>query len=337
MTPQATVAPASTANQAPALQVRRNFSRVGRALFHRAIQAGMVALAVGSLTFVLARMLPGDAAFRIAAGRYGYDVVDGAAADAVRRELGLDRSGLAIYLDWLWSLVRFDLGPSLVSGEPVIREIAHQLGHSIWLALAAVALSLVIGVPLGVYAGLRPGGFIDRSSLVVSAGLRALPQFVLGLLLIMGLSVGLGLAPAGGHGEAQHVLLPALSIALGLAAVSSRVARDATASVVSSQHYLFARSKGLGERQAFIRHGLRNIGAPVLPYVGVQLVYLIEGVIVVETLFAWPGIGHALVHAIFARDVPMIQGTALLLGLMFVALNALVDLACAVLDPRERT
>lgn len=321
----------SSTNAAPA-----TIARIGRALAQRGVQAAMVALAVGTLTFIIARMLPGDAAFRIAAGRYGYDVVDGAAADAVRQELGLDRSGLAIYLDWLWSLVRFDLGPSLVSGEPVIEEIAHQLGHSITLALAAVGLSLVVGVPLGIYAGLRPGGLVDRASLFVSTGLRALPQFVLGVLLIMALSVGLGLAPAGGHGAPQHILLPALAIALGLAAISSRVARDATTLVVSSPHYLFARSKGLSERQAFMRHGLRNIGVPVLTYLGVQLVYLIEGVIVVETLFGWPGIGHALVHAIFSRDVPMIQGTALVLGLMFVALNALVDLACALVDPRER-
>lgn len=329
-------ATASSAENATA-PANSKLRRFIRPCLHRTLQALLVAVTVGTITFVIANMLPGDAAFRIAAGRYGYDIVDGAAADAVRRELGLDRSAFAIYLDWLWSLLRFDLGPSLVSGEPVIHEIAHQLGYSIVLALAAIALSLVIGAPLGVIAGIRPGGLIDRALLVAASGLRALPQFVVGLLLIMTLSVWLGLAPAGGHGEPQHVILPALAIALGLAAVSSRVARDATAAVIASPYYVFARAKGLNERQAFLRHGLRNIGVPVVSYLGVQLVYLVEGVIVVETLFGWPGIGHALVHAIFARDVPMIQGTALVLGLMFVALNALIDIACAIIDPRERT
>ena len=125
--------------------------------------------------------------------------------------------------------------------------------------------------------------------------------------------------------------------ALGLAAVSNRVARDAMVAVARSPYYAFGRTKGLSEWQVFTRHGLRNVAVPIVTYLGVQFVYLVEGVVVVETLFAWPGIGHALVHAIFGRDVPMIQGTALVMGLMFVALNALVDLFCHGVDPRRRS
>jgi peptide/nickel transport system permease protein len=303
-------------------------------LLPRLVQAALVALVVGVLTFILVRSLPGDMAYRIAAGRYGYDMVDTAAADAVRRELGLEQPAITALAGWLWDILRLDFGKSLISGEPVIDEIVHQLGATMELSLAAVLLSLLIGPPLGVLAGLRPGGWLDRALLVASSGLRALPAFVLGLLLVLVLARELGLFPVAGHGGARNLFLPALTLALGLAAVSARVARDAMLAVAQSPYYAFGRTKGLSEREVFARHGLRNVAVPVVTYLGVQFVYLIEGVVVVESLFAWPGIGHALVHAIFARDVPMIQGTALVMGLMFVVLNTGVDLACRWLDPR---
>lgn len=309
---------------------------ISRLIGQRLLQALLVAFMVGTLTFVLTLALPGDMAYRIAAGRYGYDMVNAAAAEAVRVELMLDQPPLLAFGRWLWDLVQFDLGRSLVTGEPVLAEIRHQLGHSLDVALAAVLLSLLLGPPLGMLAGLRPGGPLDRLLLLISVGLRALPPFVLGILLILLFSLGLGLLPVAGHGDPAHRILPTLTLALGLAAVSSRIARDAMSQVSRTPYYAFARTKGLGERSVFLRHGLRNAGVPVIAYLGIQLVYLIEGVVVVETLFAWPGIGHALVHAIVARDVPMIQGTALVLGLLFVLLNTVVDLTCYALDPRRR-
>ena len=305
-------------------------------LLQRLFQAGLVAWMVGTLTFVLTRTLPGDMAYRIAAGRYGDDMVTTSAAEAVRAELALDQPAVTAYFSWLWDLVQFDLGRSLVSGEPVVRELWHQLGHSLGLALTAVALSLLLGPPLGLLAGLKPRGTLDRASEVMASMLRALPPFAVGLLLIMLFAVALGWLPAAGHGRAAHSVLPALTLALGLAAVSSRVARNAMSDVSQSPYYAFARTKGLNGRINFLRHGLRNAAVPVIAYLGVQFVYLIEGVVVVETLFAWPGIGHALVHAIVARDVPMIQGTALVMGLLFVALNTAVDIICHLLDPRRR-
>ncbi len=302
----------------------------------RALQALFVALAVGTVSFFLMRLLPGDLAFRIAAGRYGYDIVSAAAAEAVRAELGLDRPWFHALAAWWGELLHLDLGVSLVSGEPVAGDIAHQLGHTLVLALSAVALSLLIGPPLGVLAGLRPGGVLDRATLVLAVVLRALPPFVLGILLIIGLAVHLGYLPAAGHGEATSLVLPALTLALGLAAGSCRVARDAMRDAAGSAWFAFARTKGLPDRAALLRHGLRNAAVPVVAYVGVQLAFVIEGVVILETLFAWPGIGHALVHAIFWRDIPMVQGTVLVLALLFVLLNALVDLACLAIDPRRR-
>jgi peptide/nickel transport system permease protein len=303
-------------------------------LLSRLVQAMSVAVLVGTATFVMMRSLPGDAAWRIAAGRYGYDNVDAAAADAVRAELGLGGPWFPAFVQWMGDLLRLDFGVSLVSGQPVIEEIAHQLGASLWLALAAVGLSVLIGPPLGILAGLRPGGWLDRALLVVSTALKAMPQFLMALILILVLSVQLGWLPAAGHGQPRHFILPALALALGLAAVNARIARDAMASVAAMPFYQFALWKGLSRRQVLWRHGLRNVSVPLLTYLGLQFVLLVEGVVVIESIVGWPGIGHALVHAVFSRDVPMVQGTALVLGLGFVLVNALIDLAVARIDPR---
>lgn len=305
-----------------------------RALALRLGQAGLVALIVGVIAFLMMQAMPGDMAFRIAAARYGYDLVSADLAQAVRTELGLDAGPAAQFLRWMGDLLRLDLGRSLVSGQSVWDEIAHQLGATLQLAAAALGLSLLIGPPLGVYAGLHAGGRFDHMLLVVAASARAVPQFLLGLVLIVLLAVQFRLFPAAGHGDPAHVVLPALTLALGLAAGSARITRDAMAAVAASPHYAFARTKGLSEGQILRRHGLRNIAAPVVTYLGLQLVLLTEGVVVVETIFGWPGIGHALIHAVFHRDVPMVQGTALVMGLGFVLLNALVDLLARWIDPR---
>lgn len=328
--------PADLPAASVAAPVRSSAALVGRIVLQRGLQALLVAALVGTLSFLMMRLLPGDIAYRIAAGRYGYDMVTTAAAEAVRAELGLGLPWSDALLQWWKHLARFDLGVSAVTGAPVIDEITHQLGHTLWLAVAALAVSGAIAVPLGFAAGLRAGGALDRGTLLASVLLRAMPPFVLGILLVTLLSIEWNLMPAGGHDAHGSLLAPALTLGLGLSATTLRVARHAMASVRDAAYFQFARTKGLGDAQALLRHGVRNAAIPLVAYLGVQLVYLVEGVVVIETLFAWPGIGHALVHAIFGRDVPMIQGTAIVMGLLFVALNALVDVACAWIDPRVR-
>lgn len=307
-----------------------------RLLLARLGQAGLVALVVGALCFALMRVLPGDPAMRIAAGRYGPDAMSAEAAAKVRAELGLDRPWPAQFADWIADLARLDLGRSLVTGAPIVEELEVQLGYSLWLAAAALGFSLLVGPAFGVAAGLRPQGWVDRLGLAGSVALRALPPFVLGLVLMLVFAIRLGLLPPAGFGTWREIALPALTLGLGLAAVSSRVTRDAVAGVVASPWFAFARHKGLSEAVAVRRHGLRNAAIPVVSYLGLQAIYLVEGVVVVESIFAYPGIGHALVHAIIERDVTMVQGTALVMGLIFVAITAAVDAATAWLDPRPR-
>lgn len=306
-----------------------------RVLAGRALQALLVALLVAVASFALVQFLPGDMAYRIAAGRYGEDLVSTAAAEAVRAELGLDRPAWIRFLAWCADLLRFDLGVSLVTGDRVIDELAVQLGHTLGLSVAALLVSLLIGPPLGVLAGLRAGGVADRVGLVVAAAMRALPPFVIGLAFMIVFAVWLGWLPAAGVGGIREYVLPTLTLAVTLAALSSRVTRDSVLAVARAPYFAFAQVKGLSEAQRVRRHALRNAAIPVVVYVGLQLVYLVEGVVVVESLFAWPGIGHALVHAVIARDVPMLQGTALVMGLLFVAFNTVIDLICLALDPRQ--
>lgn len=310
---------------------------IAAALLRRLVQAVLVGLIVGTLCFVMAHVLPGDMAFRIAAGRYGYDGVNAAAAEAVRAELGLDRPLAVQFAEWIGRVLRFDLGRSVVSNERVIDSVLSELGYTVKLALCTVAIAVLAGPPLGFVAGLRPGGLADRVSLAASVLVRALPVFVIGILLIDLMALRLDLLPAAGFSDPGHVVLPACTLGLYLAATSSRVARDAMADVAASPQFLFARTKGLPDAQALLRHGLRNAGVPVVAYLGVQLIYLVEGVVIIEVLFSWPGIGHGLTDSIFERDLPMLQGASLVLGLLFVVLNALVDLACLAIDPRRRT
>ncbi|MBE1297761.1 MAG: ABC transporter permease subunit [Rhodobacteraceae bacterium] len=304
------------------------------ALGWRLAQAGMVAILVGILSFLMMSTLPGDMIYRIAGARFGYDNVTAENAEIIRAQLG-DPSSITAFASWITGLFRGDLGVSLVTGEAISAEIAHQFGATAQLAAVAIALSILIGPPLGLWAGLTPGSLLDRTVVTLAAVFKSIPQFLLGLVLIVVVAIGMGLLPAAGHGEVRHMVLPGVTLALGLSASTTRITREAVVQARGSEWWRFARWKGLSDRQVMLRHGLRHVSVPLLTLIAAQFVALMEGIVVVETIFGWPGIGHALVHAVFHRDVPMVQGTALVMGLSFVLVNALADIAARILDPRE--
>lgn len=307
-----------------------------RILIRRTVQAVLVALLVGTVCALMVRLLPGDIAYQIAGGRFGEDMTTEEAASAVRATLGLDRPAWQAWLFWIRDLSTLNLGQSYSLDRPVWDLVRDQLGHTLWLSVLALGLSALLGPPIGLLAGLRPGRLIDRVSLMGSVVLRAMPPFVIGMLLVTLFAVQLQWLPAAGHTERGAIVLPAITLALGLAAVSSRVTRAATVDVAGSDYVRFSLTKGLPSGRVMRTHGVRNIAVPVIAYLGVQLVYLVEGVVIVETLFAWPGIGHALTHAVKERDIPMVQGTVLTMALLFVVVNALVDMAVVLVDPRTR-
>lgn len=305
-------------------------------LLSRLLQLLLVTLLVGALCFAMMQVLPGDPAMRIAAGRYGPDGLTAANAELVRIELGLDRPISTQFAEWAGRIVRLDLGYSLVGGAPVIDELRSQLGYSVKLALSGLFFALVFGLPPGLLAGLKPGGRLDHITLVAAVALRALPPFAIGLALMLFFSVWLPILPPAGFGGVLEMILPAMTLGLGLAAVTSRVTRDVVRDVMNRPSIAFARHNGLAETAVIRRHLLRNAAIPIIAFLAIQTVYLIEGVIIVEAVFALPGIGHALVHSLFARDVPVVQGAALVMSLMFVAINTGVDLLALLIDPRLR-
>ncbi|MBU3825150.1 MAG: ABC transporter permease, partial [Candidatus Oceanisphaera merdipullorum] len=178
------------------------------------------------------------------------------------------------------------------------------------------------------------GNPLDSVLMGLSSVIRAMPVSVLGVIFILLFALNWDWFPVAGFGTPAHLVLPALTLALSLAAVSNRVVRDSAKRTFKAAFYQFSRVKGLSRWQTFRQHGVRNIAVPVVAFLGIQLVSMIEGIVMIESLFSWPGIGHGLAHAIFARDIPVIQGAALVMGILFVLLNTLVDIICLWIDPR---
>ncbi|MCF7362321.1 ABC transporter permease [Vibrio sp. A1-b2] len=306
---------------------------MGQLIYNRILQLLAVVFGVGALTFVLMRSLPGDMAFRIASSRYGQDNVSAEAAEYIRQELNLNQSGISSFFSWLIDLAQFNLGNSLVSGQPVSDIVSHQLGHSLMLAVAGLALSVLIAFPLGL-ASVKWQKWFEPVAVVFSIAVRALPVFVIGLIFILMFALYWQWLPVAGFDTPQHLILPTLTLAIALAATSNRIVASSTRQVLRAPFYQFSMMKGLSPLRTFQRHGVRNILLPVVAFIGIQFITVIEGIVMIESLFSWPGVGHGLAHAIFARDIPVIQGTALCLGVMFVMLNTIVDLLCYWIDPR---
>ncbi len=257
-------------------------------------------------------------------------------ADRIRREEGLDRPLAAQYAAWIGRLAAGDLGRSMVSRKPVVEELAYHARPTLLLGAAGWLLSYAIALPLGVLAGLRPGGWADRATTVAAVALASLPSFLVGIGLISVFALTLRWLPPAGARTGAHMVLPALTLALGLAAYSVRVLRNAVAEVRAAFYMTFARIRGLGAGHALRRHGVRNAAIPVATFAALQLAAVMDGFVVVETLFAYPGLGELLVKALLARDVPVIMGAGLLMGLLYAGLNLLADLLCLWLDPRRR-
>lgn len=301
----------------------------------RLFQGGFVALGVSTLTFVLLMAMPGDLALKVTMAQYGEDGLNQERVELVRKEAGLDHSALWLYTRWVGRTLRFDLGNSMITGQPIREVLGFHLGLSLKLASVAMLFSLVLALPMGILAGLRPGAGVDLFSAAFSSLMVSLPGFVLGAFLILLLAIRMRLLPAAGFHEPAHIVLPAITLGLGLAAVSSRVIRTAVMEVKNAFYLQFARIKGVPARRVLLDHGLRNGAVPVITFLSLQLAHVLDGVVVLENLFNWPGIGFLLLESIQGRDIPMIQAVTLLIGLFYVGGNLFADLACAWLDPRR--
>ena len=290
-----------------------------------------VLLGVATLVFGLIHAVPGDPAQAM----LGESASSGDLAE-LRSRLGLDQPLGVQYRDFLVGLVRGDLGTSFRYGTPVSAEIGQRLARTAQLAIAAMAVAVLMAVPLGVLGALFRGRAIDQAAMTVSLVGICMPNFWLGPLLAIVFAVELGWLPVSGTGSIWHLVLPAVTLGAALAAILARMTRASLIDELRELYVVAARARGLSVGRTVVRHALRNSLIPVVTILGLQLGAVLTGTIITETIFSWPGVGRLLIQAISFRDYPLVQGCILFISVTYVGMNLIVDLAYAWLDPRIR-
>ncbi|MBI2880010.1 MAG: ABC transporter permease [Candidatus Tectomicrobia bacterium] len=300
-------------------------------LLRRVLLLFPVVLGVATAVFLILHLVPGDPV-EIMLG----EQAQAADRESLRRALGLDRPVLEQYVRFLGGLARGDLGQSLHHRRSVAGLVLERLPATLELGAAAMAVAVAIALPLGVLAAARARSWIDHGSMLGALLGVSIPNFWLGPLLIGLFSLRFNWLPPSGRGGWEHLVLPALTLGTGLAAILTRMTRASLLEVLPKDFVRTARAKGLGERRVLLRHGLRNALLPVVTVAGLQTGAVLSGSVITESIFAWPGIGRLTLEAIAARDYPLVQGSVLTIALTYVALNLLTDLLYSVCDPRVR-
>ena len=303
-----------------------------RYIGERALQAVPVLVGITVVTFLMLHLVPGDPVLLFA----GEKPMSDAQAAEIRHQLGLDRPLLTQYEDYVGHLLRGDLGRALRSQRPVLASILEVLPATVQLTLAALGLAIALGLALGMVAALAHRTWLDTAAMGVAILGVSMPVFYSSLLLLMLFSFTLGWFPATGEGGLDHLILPATALGLISSAVLARLVRSGMLGVLRQDYIVTARAKGLSRALVVWRHALRNALIPVITMVGLQLGALLGGAVVTETIFSRPGLGRLAVDAILNRDFPLVQGTVLIAAVVYVAVNLLVDIAYAAVDPRIR-
>ncbi len=286
---------------------------------------------ISTIVFVVIRVIPGDPALVIA----GIDSSQ-SDIDAIRTLLGTDKPILTQYAQWVWDVLRFDFGDSMISGQPVMRLILERFPLTLSLALLGILISIIIAIPLGVISAVKRWSLWDYMGMGFSQIGMAIPSFWLGILLLLLFSVKIKLFPLFGSGSFKHLILPAVSLGIARAAVLLRLTRASMAEELSKEYVVAARSKGLTERMVNYKHALKNALLPVITIAGIQLGYMLGGAIIIEQVFSLPGLGRLFLFAIYQRDFPLIQGGVIFVALIFSLINFGVDMLYSLLNPRIR-
>jgi peptide/nickel transport system permease protein len=276
-------------------------------------------------------VIPGDPALVIA----GIDSSQ-SDIDAIRVKLGTDKPIFSQYVQWVWDVLRFNFGDSMISGQPVTRLILERFPLTLSLALLGILISIIIAIPLGVISAVKRWSFWDYTGMGFSQIGMAVPSFWLGILLLLLFSVKIKLFPLFGSGSFKHLILPAISLGIARAAVLLRLTRASMAEELSKEYVVTARSKGLTERMVNYKHALKNALLPVITIAGIQLGYMLGGAIIIEQVFSLPGLGRLFLFAIYQRDFPLIQGGVIFVAFIFSLINFVVDMLYSLLNPKIR-
>ena len=255
---------------------------------------------------------------------------------AIRREFGLDKPWPVQYAVWVKNMVRGDFGKSIYYRVPAFDLYMQRLPASIQLGAVAMVIAIALGIPIGIFSAVRVNTWLDNfGNIFANLGL-ALPQFWVGLIFILFFSVYLNLLPSSGSGTVKHIIMPAVSLGWVFMASQMRLSRSAMLEVLGSEYVKLARIKGLSERLVIVKHAFKNAIIPVLTFAAINLGLILNGAIVVETVFAWPGVGRLLVEGVSFRDFPVVQVTVIMGGVIIVMVNLVVDILYAYIDPRIR-
>ncbi|MET0487620.1 MAG: ABC transporter permease [Candidatus Rokuibacteriota bacterium] len=303
---------------------------MGRYLIGRLLQTVLSMLVVVSIVFVLTRL----------SGNPIYLLLDVNASqqdqEILTRHLGLDQPLPVQYGRYVTNIAVGDFGNSIITRRPVLEHIWERLPATVELGVVAMFLSVLIGVPLGMYSAVRRGGTLDTGARVFAVLGQSMPTFWLGLMLILLFGVVLGVLPAGGRGGLLHLILPAFTLGYFTSAAILRLTRSAMLEVLGSDYIKFARLKGLPEQVVLWKHGLRNALLPVVTFAVLLFVQFLGGAVVTETVFAWPGLGRLILESITTRDYPIVQAGVLVLSALYLTGNLMVDLLYSYLNPRIR-
>lgn len=299
-------------------------------LARRLIHFLIVAWGVTTLVFVALR-LTGDPVVMLLPGDPTMEEIA-----LMRRKLGLDQPLLTQYAVFLWNAVRGEFGVSFLHGIDATRVVLERLPASALLALSALAVASAIAIPMGILAAVYRGSAADAAVMVLAVLGQGIPFFWLGLMLILIFGVELRMLPTGGYGTLQHLVLPSLTLAAYIGASTARIARSSMLEVLERDYMRTARAKGLSLPRVVLKHGLSNAAIPLVTFLGLQMGLLLGGTVVVEEIFAWPGVGRLLLQGISYRDYPVVQAATFILAMVFVAVNFVVDIVYLILDPRVR-
>lgn len=291
-----------------------------------------VLIGISIFVFLLMHLTPGDPALLMLGEHAPAEQLE-----SLRKELGLDQPLFIQYFNWARRAVRLDFGRSLISKRLVTTEISERLGASAELALVAVMISMLVGIPMGIISAIKPNSILDNVGMVFALAGIAMPAFWQGLMLIIIFSVHLAWLPSSGRmGGWEYYVLPSITLSTISMASIARMTRSAMLEVIQQDYIRTAQAKGLSKRVVILKHALRNALIPVVTIIGLQFGGLMAGAVLTETIFAWPGIGRLVVERIQAKDFPTVQGTIMTFAFVYALINLLVDLLYAFLNPRLR-
>jgi len=307
-------------------------------IVRRLLTGFLTLVGVLTLVFLVIRMVPGDPVEVLLGDFYSPET-----AAALRAQMSLDKPVVIQYFAYLWDTLRGDFGDSYITGKPVLGQLLRAFPYTAHLAVGSLLFALMIGVPTGVVAAINRNGWVDVASMTIAIALISLPGFYLGILLIQFFSLKLGLLPVTGIGDPgdllsllRHLVLPSVALGAPTAAISARMTRSSVLDVLGEDYIRTARAKGLAERIVIFKHALRNAMVPVMAIVGLSVATRFGGSVVIEIVFARTGIGWLLIQSIFDRDYIQVQLSVLFYAAILVAVNILIDLSYAWLDPRIR-